>query len=116
MHGGRTAALVATGVLAAFPAAAATHSDEEASTARKGCGTYSSESVYPRARVIAIRRVGCEEARRVAIRYDRGRRVPSPWRCFLAHDDRPRLFSCGYPPRGGDIRDSRYALEVVGLR
>ena len=107
------AGLVCCGALAAV--AVALLIPEEAS-ARRSCGTISSTSVYPRARVVAIRGVSCATARRVARSFDNGGRAPSPWRCGLAHSDRPRLFSCGYPARGGDLRRSRHALEAVGTR
>lgn len=87
----------------------------QAHAAAKACGTYKSTSIYRRARVFAIRGVGCKRARRVAIRYDRKGQSTGRWQCFLAHGDMPRLFSCGYPPKGGDIRKSRHALEVRGV-
>ena len=85
-------------------------------SARRSCGTIPSTSVYPRARVIAIRGVSCATARRVARSYDNRGSAPSPWRCGLAHGDRPRLFSCGYPAGGGSLTRSRHALEAIGAR
>ena len=41
---------------------------------RRSCGTITSTSAYPYAKVIAIRGVSCEGARRIAKRYDAGRR------------------------------------------
>jgi endonuclease YncB( thermonuclease family) len=83
---------------------------------RRSCGTITSMSVYPFARVVAIRGVRCRRARRVARIYDHEGRSPGRWRCFLAHSDRPRLFSCGYPPTRGDIRRARHAFEAIGTR
>ena len=100
-----------TGALAA-PAAAAT----EGAAARRSCGTISSTSVYPYARVVAIRGVSCRTARRVAKRYDRSGRSSRGWRCALAHGDRPRLFSCGSGGRRGDLRRFPRALEAIGTR
>ena len=65
------------------------------SAARRSCGVISSTSVYRYARVIAIRRVSCRTARRVAKAYDSSGRTLGSWKCGLAHNDRPRLFSCG---------------------
>jgi hypothetical protein len=93
----------------------ATASDGAAHAARKSCGTISSTSTYDRARVVVLRRVKCRTARRVARRYDHRGTTPSPWRCGLAHDDRPRLFSCGYPAQPGDIRRWRHALVAIGV-
>jgi micrococcal nuclease len=83
---------------------------------RRSCGTIASMSAYPFARVVAIRGVRCRRARRVARIYDHQGRSPGRRRCFLAHRDRSRLFSCGYPPTGGDIRRARHALEAIGSR
>ena len=110
------AALMLTAVGGPSAAAPSSEGPPAETAARKSCGIYASTSGYRRARIIAIRGVGCTEARRVAIRYDRTGRAPRPWRCFLAHHDRPRVFSCGHPPRRGDVRRWRYALEVVGVR
>ena len=87
----------------------------EAGAARTRCGTISSTSKYDRARVIAIRGVSCRRARRVARAYDHRGEELGRWRCFLAHDDPPRLFSCGWPPRSGDIRRAAHALTVRGV-
>jgi endonuclease YncB( thermonuclease family) len=83
---------------------------------RRSCGTIDSTSLYPFARVVAIRGVSCRRARRVARVYDHDGRSPGRWRCFLAHADRPRLFACGYPPTSGDIRRAEHALETIGAR
>lgn len=82
----------------------------------RSCGTYQSDSVYPRARVFAIRGVGCHRAHRVAKRFDHQGRAPGPWRCFLGHAGR-RLFSCGHPPPagGGPITHARHALLARGV-
>jgi hypothetical protein len=108
----RVAAVVAF-LLLGLPAAA---DSAPARTAASDCGTYRSSSAYNRARVIAIRGVSCRTARRVARRYDRRGKTRGPWRCGLAHGGGRRLFSCGYPATGGDLRDSRHALSVRGVR
>ena len=87
-----------------------------AESARRSCGTISSTSVYDRARVVAIRGVTCRRARRVARAFDHRGVERGRWQCALAHGDRPRLFSCGWPASGGDLRDSPHALTAVGVR
>jgi len=106
--------LATTAVSGAFAAPAA--ADPDAAAARRSCGTISSTSVYPYARVVAIRRVSCRTARRVAKRYDRSGAQSRGWRCSLAHGDRPRLFSCGSGAGRGDLRGFRRALEAIGIR
>jgi hypothetical protein len=96
------------------PAAAGAH--DAGTAARRSCGTIQSTSVYPYARVIAIRGVTCRTARRVAKRYDSRGTAPRGWRCALAHNDRPRLFSCGSGGRRGDLRRWPRALEAIGTR
>lgn len=105
-------ATIAVGGTLAAPAAA----DPDAAAARRSCGTISSTSVYPYARVVAIRGVSCRTARRVARRYDRSGGQSRGWRCGLAHGDRPRLFSCGSGGRRGDLRRFPRALEAIGTR
>ena len=105
--------LVMTAVALVLPlSVAAEGTATEAQAARMRCGTISSTSKYERARVIAIRGVTCRRARRVARAYDHRGDEIGRWRCFLAHDDAPRLFSCGWPPRSGDIRRAPHALTV----
>ena len=91
-------------------------SAEATSSKRRSCGTIRSTSVYPYARVVAIRGVGCRTARRVARRYDSRGTAPRGWRCALAHGDRPRLFSCGSAGGSGDLRKRPRALEAIGSR
>jgi hypothetical protein len=88
----------------------------DAAADRRSCGTYSSDSIYPRARVFAVRGVGCHRARRVAKRFDHKGEPPGPWKCFLGHAGR-RLFSCGYPPPegGGPITAAQHALVARGV-
>jgi hypothetical protein len=105
--------LVTVGALVVLAPPAST-SGPEAVTAKRNCGTYSSTSLYRRARVYAIRGVRCSRALDVARAYDREGDAPGRWRCGLAHDDLPRLFSCGYPATRGDLRRARHALEAVG--
>lgn len=97
-------------------AGAAARSEEEATAAgRRSCGLIESTSIYRYARVIAIRGVRCRVARRVAKAYDSRGRMLGRWRCGLAHDDLPRLFSCGAgKKRRGDLRKRRRALEAIG--
>jgi len=101
------------GVMALAPAAQG-GSDDAGASARRSCGTVSSTSVYRYARVIAIRRVSCRTARRVAKSYDASGRMLGHWRCGLAHNDRPRLFSCGSGASRGDLRKFPRALEAIG--
>jgi hypothetical protein len=113
----RTRAL-ATGAAAlacafALPAVAQA---EQAQSSRRSCGTITSTSIYPYARVVAIRGVSCWTAGRVAKRYDNGATAPRGWSCALAHDDPPRLFSCGSGGRSGDLRAWPRALEAIGTR
>lgn len=90
---------------------------ESALAKRKVCGTYRSTSIYPRARVIAIRGVRCGRALRIARRYDRRFKQTGRWRCFLARAPRrPSIFSCGRGGRRGDVRDWPHALTVKGVR
>jgi hypothetical protein len=87
----------------------------EDAMARKACGKISSTSVYDKAKVIAIRGVGCSKARKVARRYDQDSKQTGSWQCFLAHDDLPRLFSCGRGGESGDVRKWPHALVVKGI-
>ena len=103
------------GILVALALPTATQADGAAS-ARRSCGKITSTSVYPYARVVAIRGVSCRTARRVAKRYDNRGTAPRGWRCALAHNDRPRLFSCGSGGRRGDLRRWPRALEAIGTR
>lgn len=83
--------------------------------ARKPCGTISSTSGYDKAKVIAIRGVGCSKARKVARRYDHDAKQSGSWQCFLAHGDPRRLFSCGRGGESGDVREWPHALVVKGV-
>jgi hypothetical protein len=87
-----------------------------AAAERQSCGTYASDSVYPLARVFAVRGVGCQKALRVAKRFDHKGHAPGRWQCFLGHGGR-RLFSCGHPPPagGGPITGARHALLARGV-
>lgn len=99
---------------AVSPAAQAGSNGDAGASQRRSCGTISSTSLYRYARVVAIRRVSCPTARRVAKAYDSRGRILGSWRCGLAHDDRPRLFSCGSGGSRGDLRKFPRALEAVG--
>jgi hypothetical protein len=83
--------------------------------ARKGCGKIGSTSIYDKAKVIAIRGVGCSKARKVARRYDQRSKQTGGWQCFLAHDDLPRIFSCGRGGESGDVRKWPHALVAKGV-
>jgi hypothetical protein len=83
--------------------------------ARKRCGKISSTSAYEKAKVIAIRGVGCSKARKVARRYDHESEETGRWQCSLAHNDPPRLFSCGRGGDSGDVRDWPHALVAKGV-
>jgi hypothetical protein len=103
-----------TVALALVLGAAAPASEIRAASSKACAGTYKSTSVYSKARVIAIRGVGCREAKRIARRFDHGQST-GRWRCGLAHGGGRRLFSCGHPPQNGDITKWRYALEARGV-
>jgi hypothetical protein len=97
--------------------AAPAQADEASPSARRNCGTIASTSIYPYARVYVLRgTVTCRGARSLARRYDRYGTTPRHWRCALAHDDLPRLFSCGSGGRSGDLRRWPRALEAIGTR
>jgi hypothetical protein len=84
--------------------------------ARKGCGKIATTSGYDKAKVIAIRGVGCSKARTVARRYDQEAKQTGSWQCFLAHDDSSsRLFSCGRGGESGDVRKWPHALVAKGV-
>jgi hypothetical protein len=76
---------------------------------------YPSTSIYRYGRVYVVRGTSCATAVRVARAYDNLGRAPHPWRCGLAHGSLPRLFSCGYPPRGGSLTTSAHAFYVLGV-
>ena len=101
----------------ALPAAAQGEGGDAGASARRSCGTITSTSIYPYARVVIIRgRMTCRGARRLAKRYDTYGTTSRGWYCDLAHSDRPRLFSCGSGGRSGDLRNWPRALEAIGTR
>jgi hypothetical protein len=108
-----TSAVALTCALALPAAAQAQQAD---ASKRRSCGTISSTSTYPYARVVAIRGVSCWTAGRVAKRYDSRGTTPRGWFCALAHDDRPRLFSCGSGGGSGDLRTWPRSLEAIGTQ
>ena len=81
---------------------------------REDCGKYSSASIYPKAKVIAIRGVDCGEARKVAKKYDHKGVAKGKWKCALGHGGR-RLFSCGYGGSSGNLADFPHALIAKGV-
>lgn len=114
LRGGLTVLVALLALIAVAPAAHAGSGGDASAAKRRSCGTISSTSVYRYARVVAIRRVSCRTARRVAKAYDASGRMLGSWRCALAHSDRPRLFSCGAGGSRGDLRKFPRALEAVG--
>jgi len=107
-----TAVVLAAAAMLA-PSSLATSGGESTTATRRSCGLVSSASIYRYARVIAIRRVSCRTARRVAKAYDSQGRQLGGWQCGLARD-RPRLFSCGAGRGRGDLRKRARALEAIG--
>ena len=88
---------------------------QRTSAKRERCGKFNSASVYPQARVTAIRGVDCDEALKVAKKYDHKGQSSGPWECFLAHGGGRALFSCGYGGSSGDVRDFPHALVAKGV-
>ena len=78
------------------------------------CGTFDSTSVYPMARVFALRRVSCSRAIEVAKAYDGKGKVPGHWHCALAHGGGAVLFSCGKGGHRGNLRKRPHALVAKG--
>jgi hypothetical protein len=111
--GHRRTALIGIVVMALTIAVVPASGDR--ASGRQDCGRYSSVSIYPQAKVVAIRGVKCKRARRVARHYDHTGESKSPWRCFLAHGGGRRLFSCGYGGSQGDVRDFPHALIAKGV-
>ncbi len=109
---GLIAGLVSAGLLAALAVPVSPGQSLARST---GCGKIESTSIYAKAKVIAIRGVGCRKARHVAKRFDHsGDLKIGRWNCALAHDDLPNLFSCGWPP-DGNLRQADHALLARGV-
>ena len=100
------AALAAVIALAPAPAGGA-------SGKRESCGKFTSDSIYPKAKVIAIRGVDCGKAFEVAKKYDHKGVAKGRWKCALGHGGR-RLFSCGYGGSGGNLADFPHALIAKG--
>ena len=78
------------------------------------CGTLASTSVYPTARVTALRGVGCGRALDVAKSYDHDGKLLGHWRCALSHGGGPELFSCGKGGKQGNLRRWPHALLAKG--
>ena len=83
-------------------------------SAKQSCGTIKSASIYPKAKITAIRGVGCKEAVKVARAYDHKGKQPGRWKCALGRGGR-NLFSCGYGASSGSIQDFPHALEAKGV-
>jgi hypothetical protein len=88
----------------------------DAAAAGHSCGTFRSDSAYPRAKVFTATGVGCNRALRVAKRFDHQGSAPGSWQCFIGHGGR-RLFACGYPlpAAGGPITEAKHAFWVRGV-
>jgi hypothetical protein len=126
MRGGtiRRYALVALAVLATasmFPSFDGSSGDrqpivptERARYSGTDCGTFSSASIYPTARVTALRGVTCARALAVAKAYDASGRQLGKWRCALSHGGGNDLFSCGKGGRRGNLRKWPHALVAKG--
>jgi hypothetical protein len=89
--------------------------DKRTAAKRERCGKYNSTSDFAKARVTAIRGVECEEALKVARKFDHRGDAKPPWECFLAHGSGRALFSCGYGGTSGDVRDFPHALVARGV-
>jgi hypothetical protein len=87
---------------------------EPARYAPVDCGTFASSSIYPLARVTALRGVGCARALDVAKAYDKAGKQVGKWRCALAHGGGTDLFSCGKGGRRGNLRKWPHALVAKG--
>jgi hypothetical protein len=110
---GLTTGIVVVGLLATALAAPASPNQTFAQAG--GCGKIESTSIYAKAKVIALRGVGCRKARHVAKRFDHsGDLTIGRWRCAYAHNDLPNLFSCGWPA-DGNLRQADHALLARGV-
>ena len=108
-----TALLIALAALAIAAPLAAPHTGR--TLARETCGQYNSESIYSKAKVIALRGVGCRKARNIAKHFDHtGDLAIGHWRCAYAHSDLPNLFSCGWPANG-NLRQAAHSLLAKGI-
>jgi hypothetical protein len=87
---------------------------ERARYAATDCGTIASTSIYPMARVTALRGVGCGRALEVAKAYDKSGKQLGSWRCALAHGGGTDLFSCGKGGKRGNLRKWPHALVAKG--
>jgi hypothetical protein len=87
---------------------------ERARYAATDCGTFPSSSIYPTARVTALRGVGCGRALEVAKAYDKDGKQLGSWRCALAHGGGSDLFSCGKGGKRGNLRKWPHALIAKG--
>jgi hypothetical protein len=90
-------------------------STERARYESTDCGTYPSDSIYPTARVSAIRGVGCGRALDIAKAYDHDGKVLGGWSCALSHGGGPDLFSCGKGGKRGSLRKWPHALLAQGV-
>jgi hypothetical protein len=87
---------------------------EQARYTTTDCGTFPSTSIYPTARVTALRGVGCARALDVAKAYDKSGKQLGKWRCALAHGGGTDLFSCGKGGHKGNLRRWPHALVAKG--
>ena len=98
--------------LCALPGAA-TAGDGHAK--RQDCGKFSSASIYPKAKVIAIRGVDCGEARKVAKKYDHKGVAKGKWECFLGHGAVGGCSRAATAARRATSRDFPHALVAKGV-
>ena len=87
---------------------------QRARYAATDCGTFPSTSIYPTARVTALRGVGCARALEVAKAYDSRGKQLGRWHCALSHGSGTDLFSCGKGGRRGNLRKWPHALVAKG--
>jgi len=106
--------LIGTMLVATALAGLLTLAGAAPAAAKQDCGTIKSASIYPRAKIVAIRGVSCEKAVKVARAYDHTGRQPGKWKCALGHGGRG-LFSCGYGASSGSIQDFPHALQAKGV-
>ena len=111
----RLALAVAVIACLAFAPASASAGAPPATAAKTTCKTtYSSTSIYKRAKVVVLRGVSCKRALEIAKAFDKSSRTAKGWRCGLAHNARTRLFSCGSGQRSGSRSNAKRAFVVYG--
>ena len=109
-------ALATVALMTWAPLAESSATPEPTAAKSTFCGRFSSDSIYRFAKVYAIRGTTCPRALAVGRRYDNQGLQTAPWRCFLARQDLPRLFSCGWGGSRGDVRKFPHALVAIGSK